>query len=208
MCAARRAGRVAADVAHDEAGQRRTSRMNAIRQHSNGRRSPVTKSSWTRRCTVEKIRRPGTDSGPSGDLCRPACLTIPDRLVGEMRTRAIARPAPVGRMSGQPWHGGCSSSADPGGAGLGRLATARACDIYRIDIDVYRMGGRAWLDGTPLLQRRHRLPDPGGAGPAVHLSAAGRDRVRAVRLADAACGQRRDHRDHAGAAGGVRPRSC
>ena len=22
--------------------------------------------------------------------------------------------------------------------------------IYRIDIDVYRMGGRAWLDGSPL----------------------------------------------------------
>ena len=33
--------------------------------------------------------------------------------------------------------------------GLGGLAASRHTP-YRIDIDVYRMGGRAWLDGTPL----------------------------------------------------------
>lgn len=41
------------------------------------------------------------------------------------------------------------SADDRGGVGLGGLAAART-NPYRIDIDVYRMGGQAWLDGQRL----------------------------------------------------------
>ena len=41
------------------------------------------------------------------------------------------------------------SAAHAGGTGLGRWRLLGHTP-YRIDIDVYRMGGRAWLDGRPL----------------------------------------------------------
>ena len=68
---------------------------------------------------------------------------------------------------------------------------------YRIDIDVYRMGGRAWLDGKPLYADGAMFETRVRAGPAVHLSPAGGGRLRAVRPAAAVRGQRGDHGDHA-----------
>ena len=53
---------------------------------------------------------------------------------------------------------------------------------YRIDIDVYRMGGRAWLDGGPLYADGATFETAGRAGPAVHLSPAGGHRVRPFAL--------------------------
>ena len=71
---------------------------------------------------------------------------------------------------------------------------------YRIDIDVYRMGGQAWLDGHPLYSHDCKFHTPIGLNlpftypplaavmfcPFAWLRHAGR--------------QRRDHADHAGAA--------
>ena len=50
---------------------------------------------------------------------------------------------------------------------------------YRIDIDVYRMGGQAWLDGRPLYADGATFHTRVGLEPAVHLSPAGGHRCSA-----------------------------
>ena len=65
------------------------------------------------------------------------------------------------------------------------------------------MGGRAWLDGSPLYADGAMFHTQGRPGSAVHLSPAGRGRLRAVRVAVTARRQRRHHADHADPAGGL-----
>ena len=55
----------------------------------------------------------------------------------------------MGRSAGGRSRGGCFSCSPL--AALGYAAWRLLGHTpYRIDIDVYRMGGRAWLDGRPL----------------------------------------------------------
>ena len=115
-------------------------RMNATRQQNNGTRPCAMKSSCKLRCTQK---------------------TYADLRVSRLR---IPSDAPVT----DSLLGGMSTWRSPSGAAWGptiawrlfQLLTAAALvwagwrllgqAPYRIDIDVYRMGGQAWLDGRPL----------------------------------------------------------
>ena len=119
-------------------------RMNAIRQHTSGSRS----------CGMAEVEDRMVAS--HGRKLTPTCAC---HGAGYPPTRRTATDSLVCDMS---------IRRSPGGAGWGPTLAWRLFQLltvaalawagwrllghtpYRIDIDVYRMGGRAWLDGRPL----------------------------------------------------------
>ena len=71
---------------------------------------------------------------------------------------------------------------------------------YRIDIDVYRMGGRAWLDGRPLYADGAMFHTRGGLDLPFTYPPLAAVVFAPFALLSLPVRQRRDHADHAGAA--------
>ena len=156
----------------------RNVRRNAIRHHISGSRAGGMAKSNLRsnfQCVEhgQNLRRPARVA----DRMVPDSPDGPDSLVVRHEYLAVARRGWLGanaRLAAVP-------AADRWRRWPGRAGGLLGHTPYRIDIDVYRMGGRAWLDGRPLYADGAMFHTRGRSGPAVHLSAAGRGRVRAVR---------------------------
>ncbi len=161
-------------------------RMNAIRHHISGSRPGATTSKWRAKCTARKLT-----PTPSPDAASP------DTLVDEMSRWQADRA--VRAADAAP----CVASV---GVALAVGARVLAAFRRRPVPDRHRRlpDGRAGLAAmagrcTPTA----RCSTPRRPGPALHLPAAGGDRLQPAGTGVAAGGQRGDHRDHLRAAGGV-----
>ena len=111
-----------------------------------------------------------------------------------------------------------STWRSPGGAGWGPTLAWRLFQLltvaalawagwrllghtpYRIDIDVYRMGGRAWLDGRPLYADGAMFHTRGGLDLPFTYPPLAAVAFAPFAWLSLSSGKRRDHADHPGAA--------
>jgi len=147
------------DIPHDRArhketsGGRRSGTTQTAANAAAGLPSRTSDRTRVRRNTQEKLT---PTCACSRDGIPSDAPVDPDSLVCDMSTWRSPGGAGWGansRLAAVP-------AAHRGGVGLGGLAPARPISRTASISRVYRMGGRAWLDGRPFVCRRCDVPHP------------------------------------------------